>query len=222
MKTQRMILTILVAMLFSGLTASADPGRIAIAARTGTLGLGGDLMVNILSDLNLRLGIGAFSFSHDDDFSDIDYDFDLDLLTYPITLDWHPFEGDFHISGGIVINKTEVSLDSTYSGSVVINDTRYTAAEVGVLSGDLTFDDIAPYVGIGWGNAFGKDRRWGFVTDLGVAFIGSPDVKLSTTGTLATTGSFLADLAAEEDDLQNDVDDFKIYPVFSANLYFRF
>lgn len=81
---------------------------------------------------------------------------------------------------------------------------------------------MAPYVGIGWGNAFGRSRRWGFVTDLGVAFTGSPDVALSATGTLASDPGFRADLAREEADLEDDLEDFKIYPVFSANLYFRF
>lgn len=179
-------------------------------------------MVNVLSDVNLRFGVGALSFDYDDEFSDIDYDFELDLLTFPITLDWYPFDEKFHISAGVVFNETDVSLDGRGNGSVEIDGITYTAAEVGNLSGSLDFDNVAPYIGIGWGNAFGKSRRWGFVTDLGVAFTGSPDVALSATGTLASDPTFRAHLANEEADLQDDLDDFKIYPVFSANLYFRF
>jgi len=55
-----------------------------------------------------------------------------------------------------------------------------------------------------------------------VAFIGSPRVALSATGTLAGNPEFRANLAKEEDDLQDEADKFKIYPVLSANLYFRF
>lgn len=209
-------------LLSTGLTVSADPGRFAIAARAGTLGLGGDVMVNVLTDVNIRFGVGAFGFDYDDEYSDIDYDFELDMLTFPITLDWYPFDEKFHISAGVVFNETDVSLDSRYSGSVEIDGTTYTADEVGVLSGSLGFNNVAPYVGIGWGNAFGRSRRWGFVTDLGVAFTGSPDVALSATGTLASDAGFRADLAREEADLEDDLDGFKIYPVFSANLYFRF
>lgn len=220
--TLRTAFVALAVTFFSGLTASADPGGLAIAGRTGTLGFGGDLMVNVLPDVNLRLGIGTCGFSHDGEFSDVDYDFDLDLLTYPVTLDWYPFDDCFHLSGGVIFNETEMNLDSTYSGSVIIGDNIYTPTEVGVLSGHLGFNDVAPYVGLGWGNAFGQDQRWGLVTDFGVAFIGSPTVTLSATGTLASTPGFLLDLAKEAANVQDDVDVLRVYPVFSANLFFRF
>lgn len=219
---RNLVLASAITLLATGLTAWADTGRIAIAGRTGTLGLGGDLMVNLLPDLNLRLGVGAMKLEHDDEWSDVEYDFELDMLTFPMTLDWYPFDDKLHVSAGVVLNETDVDLDSTYSGSVAINGVTYTAAEVGVLSGNFGFDNVAPYVGIGWGNAFGQSRRWGFVTDLGVAFIGSPDVNLSATGTLASDATFQANLAREEADLEDDLDGFKFYPVLSANLYFRF
>lgn len=209
-------------LLLTASTITADTGRLAIAGRAGTLGLGGDVMINLLTDLNLRLGVGAFSFDYDDDYSDIEYDFDFDMLTFPVTLDWYPFDGKFHISGGVVFNETDVNLDSRYNGTVEIDGVTYTADEVGTLSGNLDFDNVAPYIGIGWGNAFGRSRRWGFVTDLGVAFTGSPSVALSATGTLADDATFRESLANEEKDLEDDLEDFKFYPVFSANLYFRF
>jgi len=219
---RRTIIAALTIIFVAELPVSADPGRLAIAGRAGTLGLGGDVMINILPDLNLRLGVGAFDLDYDDEFSDVDYDFELDLLTFPITLDWYPFDDKFYVSAGVVFNETEASLDATYSGTLDIGGTTYNAAEIGVLSGSLGFDNVAPYVGIGWGNAFGRSRRWGFMADLGVAFTGSPDVALSATGTLAGDPTFAADLERERADLEDDVEDFKIYPVLSMNLYFRF
>ncbi len=207
---------------WTGLAASSDAGRLAIAARSGTLGLGGDVMVNVLSDVNVRLGVGFFDLDFDGEVEDVEYDFDLDLLTFPLVVDWYPFENKFHLSAGIILNQTEASLDGRYDGTIEIGDETYTSDEIGALSGDLSFRDVAPYIGIGWGNAFGKARRWGFVTDLGVAFTGSPDVALSASGPLADDPTFLANLAREEDDVQDKADKFKIYPVLSANLYFRF
>lgn len=216
---RQILLMALSIFLCTATTAQATLGQLAIAGRSGSLGLGGDLTVGILDDLNARVGIGFFKLDLDGEVSDIDYDFELSLLTYPIMLDWYPFDNDFHISGGIVINETEVDLDARYDGTatVDIGGTTYPAAVVGTLSGNLSFDRVAPYVGIGWGNAFGKSRRWGFMTDLGVAFTNSPKVALSVTGAVAGN-----DLAAEEDDIQDDLDKFTIYPVFSASLYFRF
>ncbi|UCD49632.1 MAG: hypothetical protein JSW27_19130 [Phycisphaerales bacterium] len=219
---RRLVLLALTLAFLMGQATWADSGRLALAGRAGTLGLGGDVMVNVLTDLNLRLGVGAFRFDFDAEYSDIDYDFELDMLTFPMTLDWYPFDEKFHISAGVVINDSDATLDSTPGESLQIGDDIYTPTEIGVLSGRLGFDNVAPYIGIGWGNAFGKSRRWGFVTDLGVAFVGSPNVDLSASGTLASDPGFIADLARQEADLEDHLEDFKIYPVFSANLYFRF
>ena len=207
---------------WTGPATAGDSGRLAIAARSGTLGLGGDVMVNVLSDVNVRLGVGFFDLDFDGEVEDVEYDFDLDLLTFPLVVDWYPFENKFHLSVGIILNQTEASLDGRYDGTIEIGDEIYTSDEIGALSGEVSFRDVAPYVGIGWGNAFGKARRWGFVTDLGVAFTGSPDVALSASGPLADDPTFLANLAREADDVQDKADKFKIYPVLSANLYFRF
>ena len=219
---RRMILLTSAMLLSTGTVAAGESGRLAIAGRAGTLGLGGDVMINLLTDVNLRLGMGAFSFDYDNEFSDIEYDFDVDLLTFPVTLDWYPFDDKFHISGGVVFNETDVNVDSRYDGTVEIDGVTYTGDEVGTLSGNLDFNNVAPYIGIGWGNAFGRSRRWGFVTDFGVAFTGSPGVALSATGTLSDDPTFRENLANEEKDLEDDLEDFKFYPVFSANLYFRF
>jgi len=197
-------------------------GGLAIAGKAGTLGLGGELMVNVLSDVNLRFGATVLDLDLDGELADIDYDFDMDLRTFPLVLDWYPFDDSFHISAGIIINETDVGLDAEFGGTVTIGDTVYDAGDVGVLSGEMTVDRTVPYVGIGWGNAFGKKKRWGFLSDVGVAFIGSPDVTLTATGPLATTPDFLTDLAQEQDDLEDDIGDFKVYPVLSASLFFRF
>lgn len=200
----------------------ADTGGLAISGRTGTLGFGADLTANVLSDVNCRFGFTWLDLDLDGEVSDVDYDFDLDMLTFPLLVDWYPFDNNFHVSGGIIVNDTDVDLDGQLDGTLTIGDTVYTGAEIGTLSGDLSFNNIAPYIGIGWGNAFGKDKRWGFLSDFGVAFIGSPDVSLSATGTLASDPGFLPDLAREEDEVEDDISDFKIYPVLTLSLFFRF
>jgi len=216
---RHLCLTALAIVLCTSLAAQAAFDGVAISGRTGSLGFGGDLTINILDDLNARVGVGLFGLDLDGEISDIDYDFELDLLTYPIMLDWYPFQNDFHLSGGVIINETEVGLDAKYDGDTTINigGTDYTASAVGTLSGDLSWDRVAPYIGIGWGNAFGQNRRWGFMTDLGVAYTGSPEVALAATGIVASD-----DLASEEQQLEDDIEDYRFYPVFTLCLYFRF
>lgn len=214
--------TALLLMMCLGRTAWSQSARLAIAGKAGTLGLGGELSARILTDVNLRFGATALDLDLDGEVADIDYDFGLDLRTFPLMVDWYPFDDTFHLSGGIVLNESDVGLDARFSGSVEIGGRTYPASEVGTLSGDLSFDRVAPYVGIGWGNAFGSRRRWGFLSDFGVAFIDSPDVTLTATGPLASDPTFQADLARERGDLEDDIGDFKVYPVLSISLFFRF
>ena len=47
--------------------------------------------------------------------------------------------------------------------------TEYQPAELGKLRGEAEFNSIAPYVGIGFGNALSRQHRGGFTMDLGVS-----------------------------------------------------
>jgi hypothetical protein len=87
------------------------------------------------------------------------------------------------------------------------------------LKGEVDFRPVAPYIGIGWGNALGKEERWGILTDLGIAFTGLPDIELSATGPDPT---IQAEIAKEERDIQDELDAFKFYPVLSISLFYRF
>jgi len=211
-----------VAILLACGNARATFNELAVAAKAGTLGLGGDLTTNVIPQVNLRAGVQWLGFDFDAQFDDIDYDVDVDSL-YPLVLvDWYPFNGSFRVSGGVLFNASDVQLQAKLGTSVEIDDVTYTAAEVGTLRGDVEFRSVAPYIGIGWGNALGRTGRWGLATDLGVAFTGSPDIDLSATGPIATDPTFQARLAEEEKDIEDDLEFFKIYPVLSISLFYRF
>ena len=62
----------------------------------------------------------------------------------------------------------------------------------------------------------------GFAVDLGVAFQGEPDVQLSASGPIASLPQFQADLAQEEQNIQEDAKPFRFYPVLSLALVFGF
>jgi hypothetical protein len=205
-----------------GRAAWADFGGLALAGRIGSLGFGGELMGNVLPDLNGRFGAMFFPLGVTGEIGHVNYDFDLQGLTFPLTLDWYPFHGGFHVSGGLIFNQTDMDLDTRSTASLTIGSHTYSAAELGTVHGAVRFQRIAPYVGIGWGNAFGKDGQWGIVSDLGVAFLGRPSVALSATGPIASDSTFAGDLAQEEKDVEEDLSILRFYPVFSISLFYRF
>jgi hypothetical protein len=194
----------------------------AIGAKIGTLGVGGDLTTSLIPQVNLRAGVQWFAYSFDGKFSDVDYDVDLNLLNPLLLLDWYPFNGSFRISGGVLYNASNIQLQGRPAEEVEIGDQTYRPEEVGMLEGDVEFEPVVPYVGIGWGNALGSSGQWGIATDFGVAFIGSPNLDLSATGPIASDPTFQAELAKEEHNVQDDLSDFNIYLVLSISLFYRF
>lgn len=212
---------ILVFVIFNG-TGYADSGNYGVAANIGTLGIGGEITRRISSKFNARLGINGFSYSYSGNESNIEYDIDLRLLSVPIFLDWHPFEGNFRISSGLIINQNKLEGKAKLSTTETIGNNTYTSAQIGTLKATMDFNNVSPYVGLGWGNAVGKDKKWGFTSNIGVVFQGTPNVKMSATGLLASDSTFLADLDRESKDFEDALNEFKYYPVLSIGLTYKF
>jgi hypothetical protein len=202
--------------------ARAAFNEVAIAAKAGTLGLGGDLTTNLVPQVNLRAGVQWLEFGFGAPLGDIDYDVKLHFLNPLVLIDWFPFDGPFRISGGVLFNSSNIGLRAKPGGALEIDGVTYTPTELGSLRGDVEWRSVAPYVGIGFGNALNEGGRWGFATDLGVAFTGSPNIDLSATGPISTDPTFRTRLAQEERDIQDELDAFKIYPVLSISLFYRF
>ena len=219
------------AILFAALAAAhtahaAAAAEVAATADIGTTGFGLHLSTPLATNLNARIGINVANYSYDGNTSDVDYDFKLKLATADALLDYHPFEGSFRISGGVVYNgnKIDARARPNAAGSYDINGTVYSAATVGRLDGKIDFRKAAPYLGIGWGNAL-EQSGWSVGLDLGVSFQGSPKTALASSGCTASAAScaqLARDIAAENAKLADEVDDFKFYPVVRAGVSYRF
>ena len=198
-------------------------GGLGLTAKAGTLGLGIEATTSFTDTLNARLGYQAFTYNTDIDIESttsgtVKMDTDIDLSNVSLLLDWHAFDGTFRFSGGIMSNnskaKASAPVDSYEIGGI-------TYPGIG-LDTEVEFKNKpAPYLGIGWGNAVGKDKRWVFSADLGVLFQGSPDVSLTPTG----PGAGLVDpgdVANEEARIEDDLKKFQYYPVASVGISYHF
>lgn len=194
----------------------------ALTGRLGTLGGGLELTRSLSETVNARVGVNFFTYEYTGEESDIEYEFDLNLFSASALLDWHPFGGVFRLSGGLVLNNNELDSTARPLEITAIGDVDYTPEEIGTLTGNIDFNNLAPYAGIGLGNAVAGDKKWGVVLDIGVMFQGTPDASLAADGLLSTDPAFLAELAKEEKDLQDELDTFKYYPVISFGITYRF
>lgn len=197
-----------------------------LTAKIGTLGVGAELNLGISDRLSARVGFNAFNYKYNTTSDTVNYDFKLQLQTISALADWYPFAGWFRTSAGLLYNNNKVSLDGKPTGgSYTINGNTYLATDVGSLQGTMTFNKVAPYLGIGWGNPVAKNKGWGLASDIGVMFQGKPKTNLTATcgPTLSPTActQLQTDTATENTKLQDDLSNFKWWPVVSVGISYQ-
>ena len=220
-RTQTVLLVVTAVLWMSG-SARALFEDWAIGPKIGTLGWGGEVTTDLIPQVNLRGSAQWLDFDIEAEFEDVDYDLDLDLFNPVLMLDWHVFDDAFRISGGVLLRGPEFDLEARSSEPVEIGGEVYEPDELGTLRGEADYREVSPYVGIGWGNALSANSRWGLSIDIGVIFLGPADVDLSATGPIASDQTFQAQLAQEEEDIEDELEDWGFYPVLSLSLFFRF
>lgn len=202
-------------------TAVGDQGaRISVGVTGGTLGIGPEVGVRVADHFGVRGNATFLGFSGDYDSDDITYNGRLKLKSYGVMADLYPFGSHFRVSAGARINRNRVDLSATPTGTTEIGGVEYTAAQIGTLRGRGETKKVAPALTLGWSGA--KRRGFMFGFDAGVLFQGAVRVReFRATGALANDANFRANLEAERRDLQDDVDDYKIYPIVQLSIGYR-
>jgi hypothetical protein len=207
--------------LVSALSVTVAQADVGINLKAGTLGAGVEMSKSFGDKFSMGLGFNSYDYKTTDRASDIDYDFNFDLQSVALLANYHPFGGTFRVTGGALYNQNELKLTGTpTAGSTyTINGVSYSAAQVGTLTGTLVFDKTAPYLGLGWGNR--PNSRVGVSFDIGALYQGSPSLSLNATGALGDP-ALASDLEQERRSAEEDLSDFKWYPVIALGVYFRF
>lgn len=207
------------ALLFLVSTAALANGP-GVIVKAGTLGAGLDLGWAFSDSLDTRLSINAYS--TDDTFNEnnIEYQGDVDLATAGLLIDWRPGGGIFRITAGAYANNNEVGATGVPTGGTFeINGKIYNAADVGSLGGLIEFDSVSPYVGIGFGRM--SKSGFTFTADFGVLYQ-KPDARLSVVCGAALTAPECAvlqsDVVAEQAQLNDELDDYRYYPVIAIGI----
>jgi len=214
--------TCLSAALALGTVGTVLAQEAAVGVKLGTPGVGVEVSTPIVGQLNGRLGINYFSYEDTQNVTDIDYDIDARLLTVSALLDWHPLNNGLRFSAGLFYNGNEATVKSKDTGAVDIGNQTFNLTPGDRLTGDIDFNRLAPYLGIGWGQYFGQKGHWSVLFDLGVMFQGSANVDLTAEGVLAGNPLLNSALQQEEDDLQDKADDYQYYPVIALGVSYRF
>jgi len=183
----------------------------------GTLGIGPEAGYRFSNTVGLRANATFLSVSHGFDSDDIDYDGKVKLKSAGAMVDVYPFGGGFFLSGGARINGNKGRAVATPTAPVEINGTTYTPAQIGTLRGRAETKNFAPQLTLGYAGKLREGFFFGF--EAGALFQGRVRLPaLTSTG----TGVGLADLNAERADLEDDIDDYKVYPILQLRIGYRF
>lgn len=218
MKTTLILASVALAMSASA-NAIADE-NFGVGIKAGTLGAGIEGTWRPLPYIDLRVGTNFYDFDDTATEAGIAYDATLSLDTVYGTANFRFPLSPFRVTAGLFSNSNELLLTSTESGTLEIGGVTYNASDVGTLTSRTSFDDTAPYLGFGYDfTLFGKV---GMILDLGVLWQGDPIVAVNADGILADNPAFMQSLEQERQELEDEVSNFKAWPVVSLGFVVNF
>lgn len=208
----RTVGSILGAALFIGclaLPADADSG-ISVGPAISSTGLGVSLGYELVGgNVVLRAQSGNFTINPNFNANGNAYQGHLNLNNVLVDAEIHPLAKSFYVAVGGFINNNNVTASSTSAG-VTIGGTNYGA---GTVNAKVTWQNLAPFVGIGFAPVHG-----GFGFDVGAAFQGNARAAVTTN----IAGVAPSDILSAQTQIQNAVNGFTVYPVVSLRYTFGF
>ena len=207
-----------IALLATG-TATADFG---VGIKAGTLGLGVEARWDPpVPWFDVRAGLNSYDYKERGGFASVNYDATLALDSYYLTGNFKFPLSPFRLTLGAFSNGNEIQLLSQDTGGADFNigGGSFSPDDVGVLSSVTSFDETAPYAGVGFDfEVFGKV---GLNLDFGVLWQGEPVVTLDFSGPGSVPGLDQA-IEAERLALEDEMSDYKAYPVLSLSFVYNF
>lgn len=210
----------LCALLLLAAPATEADQDFGLGVKAGTLGVGVEATWRALPWVDFRAGFNRYDYDDSDTQAGIPYDATLALDTYYATANLRFPLSPFRLTGGLYSNGNELLLTSTAEGTYEIGGVDFNAADVGTLSSVTSFSGTAPNLGVGYD--FTVLGRVGLNLDLGVLWQGDPEVAINADGVLASDPIFQSALEAERQELDDEISDYKAWPVISLGFVVNF
>ena len=197
------------------------PANFSVGVTGGSLGIGPEAGLRVNRTLGVRANASFLDFTHDFDVNDIDYTGKVKLESYGANIDLYPFDNGFRLSAGFRIDRNKVGVSATPAGPVSVGDATFTPGQIGTLAGNVKANDVAPTLTLGYAGGLTKGIKFG--VDAGAMFQGDPTVgPLTSSGSLATDPNFITQLNKERQDINDKVNDYKVYPILQLSLFYAF
>ena len=209
---------VLLALLSAGV-ANADTD-FGVGFKVGTLGLGLEATWQPLPYLEIRLGANSYDYADDGTQADIYYEATLGLESFYGTANFHFPVSPMRVTAGIYSNGNELLMINDEGQDLNIGGITYPGFGIGTLESTTSFASTAPYLGIGFD--FTLAGKVGMNLDFGVLWQGDPEVEIGVSGILGDDPGFQAALELERQELEDEMNDFKAWPVVSLGFVYNF
>ena len=205
---------------------------VGINYKIGTLGIGVDCVVNFNKTLVTRLNFNGYS-----QFKNITLhneklktDQELNILgnlqNSGLLFDIHPWQNAFYFSYGAYYSKNKIKVKyKPVSGDIDIGDHKYPSMQIGDVDTVINLKrNVNPYFGVGLSSMDINDK-WHFIVDVGAIYINKPQASIhakAADGFEAMQPILDNESRIEENKLNNYLKKFKVYPVLSVGVGFKF
>jgi hypothetical protein len=218
---------------------STHSGVFGIGVKGSLLGGGVEGAVKVTQRSNVRAGFNMMSYSRGFDKDGVSYNGQLSFKTIEAHYDIFPLGGGFHVSPGVLIYAgTPITATAAVPGGQSFSlggNTYYSDTNAPVTgTGTIKFNRAAPMATIGWGNLISRKetKHFSVPVELGVAFQGSPKAALGLAGNVCdapgtncrsvSDPTVQANIISEQTKVNNSMSFFKVYPIISAGIGYKF
>lgn len=212
---------------------------IAFRLKFGSGGFGMDIATPLAKRLNLRVGGSFFTANPEFTIDGIDILGGIEFRSVTGSIDIYPFNGSFRLSPGIYFyNDNHIGANAQVPGGQTfsLNDFTFTSSPTDPVTGSFEMqygNRVAPTFTLGFGNMIPRTGgHWGFSSEIGVGYVGSPSVALNLGGTACYQGvcgkfsndpTLQKDLKDEQTNLYNDFSSSHgIFPLLSTGVSYSF
>jgi len=220
--------------------SNEDTGRVGAAVKVSALGGGAEVAARVTHRTNVRAGFNVITYSRGFNKDGIAYNGQLDFKTFEAHYDVFPWAKSFRVSGGVLV----YAADPITATALVPGNQSFTLGGVSFISdpanpvsgnGKIVFNRAAPTITFGFGNLVPrkKSKHFSIPVEFGVAFQGSPKATLGLAGgacdstgvncrPVASDPTIQSQILSEQNKINNSMSFFKVYPIISAGVGYKF
>jgi len=188
--------------------------------KVSTLGPGIEGIKSINPNWNARLGFSFLPFQVNRQLAVSNLNLDISAKN---RLGGINLQGDFffkpwfYFTGGLLVDLVHSKVFVTLTDTVEYGNISITPDQVGDLTARVRPGwVVAPFLGIGFGNAMPLNRKVWFNIELGAIYHGKPHFRLEANGMINPTAS-----EENEKALRTAFKGYRFYPLFSAQVNYR-